>query len=269
MWWTITGNFGNLLPIDWTKTQTRSNFLPVLNLNQTNGDNRTLCSGNVVEDEEAVAQDLDMHQLILGRGEPSCEDEPVKTAEEVIREIDDLMHEGSSSDEECSVSTAGRRSSMEPNDNDGHLRPLPPKMYRDKLSTLTLPQLNEVYMELESVISQYSETLITQLALRDEHEYQKELKNTFISLLLQVQNKRRNYNVDKKRIKKVGAGGGDPKYLTTLIPYDISRGPPDNQCLQILNKILRALNEDSPTVPTLLTDYILKVLCPSQTCLET
>lgn len=27
--------------------------------------------------------------------------------------------------------------------------------------------------------------------------------------------------------------------------------------------VLKAINEDSPTVPTLLTDYILKVLCPT------
>jgi hypothetical protein len=31
----------------------------------------------------------------------------------------------------------------------------------------------------------------------------------------------------------------------------------------VLVKILKAINEDSPAVPALLTDYILKVLCPS------
>ncbi|ROT76407.1 putative fasciculation and elongation protein zeta-2 [Penaeus vannamei] len=118
-------------------------------------------------------------------------------------------------------------------------------------------------MELELVIREYSETLINQLALRDELEYEKELKNSFISLLLQVQNKRRNFNVEKKKQKKVGPNGTDPKYLTTVIPYDVGHGPPENQTLQILIKILMAINEDSPTVPTLLTDYILKVLCPS------
>lgn len=34
MWWTITGNFGNILPIDWSKTYTREKYLPVLNLNE-------------------------------------------------------------------------------------------------------------------------------------------------------------------------------------------------------------------------------------------
>lgn len=77
--------------------------------------------------------------------------------------------------------------------------------------------------------------------------------------------------------------GADPKYLTTVIPYHMDNGPPDNQTLQALIKsekiyeeeeelsyelfpslsVLRAINDDSPTVPTLLTDYILKVLCPT------
>ncbi|MPC43065.1 Fasciculation and elongation protein zeta-2 [Portunus trituberculatus] len=52
-------------------------------------------------------------------------------------------------------------------------------------------------------------------------------------------------------------------YLTTVIPYDVGHGPPHNPTLQILIKILTAINEDSPTVPTLLTDYILKGQCGS------
>lgn len=104
------------------------------------------------------------------------------------------------------------------------------------------------------------------------------------------------------------------QYLTTVIPFHLDNGPPDNQSLQVLIKskfysstsfakqivsiaidfmkiwlpqtfwiiiwnyiffvnfslnfpflfpVLKAINEDSPTVPTLLTDYILKVLCPT------
>jgi len=65
-------------------------------------------------------------------------------------------------------------------------------------------QLNEVYMELELLIRNYSETLITELALRDELEFEKELKNSFISLLLAVQNRRRQYHVEKKRNSRTG-----------------------------------------------------------------
>lgn len=40
-------------------------------------------------EDEAVASDLDMHSLILSGLHADAE--PVKTAEEVIREIDDMM----------------------------------------------------------------------------------------------------------------------------------------------------------------------------------
>lgn len=88
-------------------------------------------------------------------------------------------------------------------------------------------------MDMELLIQELSETLIHELALRDELEYEKELKNTFISLLLAVQNKRRQYHVEKKRGKFQGI---DPKYLTTVIPYHLDNGTPNNHNLQVLIK---------------------------------
>lgn len=83
---------------------------------------------------------------------------------------------------------------------------------------LSLSQLNELFLELEVLIREFSETLISELALRDELEYEKELKNTFISLLLAVQNKRRQYHVEKKRNSKGNSirtsNGLDPKVPT-------------------------------------------------------
>ena len=60
-----------------------------------------------------------------------------------------------------------------------------------ELETWGVGQLNELLSELEWRVQHHSETLIAELALRDELEFEKELKNTFISLLLNVQNKRR------------------------------------------------------------------------------
>lgn len=34
MWWTLTGNFGNMLPIDWSKSYTRKLQINCLNLNE-------------------------------------------------------------------------------------------------------------------------------------------------------------------------------------------------------------------------------------------
>lgn len=89
-----------------------------------------------------------------------------------------------------------------------------------ELRDLSLSQLNELFLELEVLIREFSETLISELALRDELEYEKELKNTFISLLLAVQNKRRQYHVEKKRNAKNSTlktpSGLDPKVLNYI-----------------------------------------------------
>ncbi|XP_056631987.1 fasciculation and elongation protein zeta-2 isoform X2 [Diorhabda sublineata] len=262
MWWTLTGNFGNILPIDWSKTYARKLQINALHLDQdpqTPEDDLDLSS-----EDEAVASDLDMHALILG-GMNQEADEPLKTAEEVIREIDDMMQDDLSS---IDGNPDGREGQIENNEVlEKAKEVLSSPLYEDKLRDLSLSQLNELFLELEVLIREFSETLISELALRDELEYEKELKNTFISLLLAVQNRRRQYHVEKKRSAKNSStklqNGIDPKYLTTVIPYHISDGPPDNQSLQVLIKILKAINEDSPTVPTLLTDYILKVICPT------
>ncbi|XP_069359946.1 fasciculation and elongation protein zeta-2 isoform X1 [Maniola hyperantus] len=268
MWWTITGNFGNILPIDWTKSFSRKMHIPTLNLTDKKLRCRCVERGARIlgamtpddeihsSEDEAVASDLDMHALILG-GLHQDHECPVKTADEVIQEIDDMMQDTPSSEGDLIEYNEALEKGKEV---------LSSPLYEDKLRQLSLAQLNEIFLELEVLIREFSETLIAELALRDELEYEKELKNTFISLLLAVQNKRRQYNNEKKKrsgTPSLNNSYSEPKYLTTVIPFHMEHGPPANQSLQVLIKILKAINEDSPTVPTLLTDYILKVLVPT------
>lgn len=56
-----------------------------------------------------------------------------------------------------------------------------------------------------------SETLVAELAQRDELDFEKETKNTFISLLLTVQNKRRQFTIDRKRGRGHTIVNGEPK----------------------------------------------------------
>ncbi|XP_064489942.1 fasciculation and elongation protein zeta-2-like isoform X1 [Ornithodoros turicata] len=251
-WWTITGNFGNILPIDWSKSYARRLQLPTLNLNEQVKSDGLKDLGD--SDDEELAKDLDLHSLILS----SLQQEPIFTAEQVLEEIDEIMQENSTPD--------GVLSDVSPDkspDDTKARNEIASLVYSEKLKTLSTVELNEVYVELERMIRDHSETLIQELALRDELEFEKELKNTFISLLLSVQNKRRHFGIDRKKGRSPMANGVEPKYLTTVIPYHMDQGPPNNSSLQVLIKILHAINDDSPTVPTLLTDYILKVLCPT------
>lgn len=98
MWWTITGNFGNILPIDWSKSHARQMHMPALQLNQRLAETPDDELNDLSSEDEAVANDLDMHALILGG--LHTEDEPIKSAEEVIKEIDDIMDETSSDNED-------------------------------------------------------------------------------------------------------------------------------------------------------------------------
>lgn len=96
MWWTITGNFGNILPIDWSKSYARQMHMPALQLGQQKSTSPDDGINDLSSEDEAVANDLDMHALILNG--LHNDDEPIKSAEEVIKEIDDIMDEIDSPD---------------------------------------------------------------------------------------------------------------------------------------------------------------------------
>jgi len=95
MWWTLTGNFGNILPIDWSQSYSRRIHLPALNLNNSSdtseqsGSTNGIISDNSI-DEEDLAKDLDLHSLILS----SVQQEPIFTAEQVLEEIDEILQAG-------------------------------------------------------------------------------------------------------------------------------------------------------------------------------
>lgn len=94
------------------------------------------------------------------------------------------------------------------------------------MKSMSTAALNELLAQFELTIKELSETLVTELALRDELEYDKELKNQFISLLLTLQKKRRENNVDKKK-KRVkvnnalaeGAGTVSINEICFNVPY--------------------------------------------------
>ncbi|XP_052058117.1 fasciculation and elongation protein zeta-2-like [Mytilus californianus] len=263
MWWTLTGNYGNILPIDWSKSYVKQMKEKVLHLEEGKASEPMNLD---LSDDDDVAQALDMHSLIVSSLQHPETEDYVATAEEVISEIESMMQDGPLNGDETVDPTTLNVVPVEP---DRDPVPVLPSYTESELKEMSCSALNEVLAEYEIVIKELSEILIRELALRDELEYDKELKNQFISLLLTIQKKRRDNNVDKKKKKtKTTSVNNNPDnpvstFLTTVIPYHSFGGPPTSEQLQIYIKILKAINADSPTVPTLLTDYILKVLCPT------
>lgn len=264
VWNALTDNYGNVMPVDWKTSHTRSVHLPTLNLQEQGKlDNMPLD----LSDDEELREQMDMHSIIV-----SCiNNEPLFTAEQVIEEIEEMMQE--SPDPEDDESPSQSDLSLLSQDLHTLKRSSSNTSYEDRLRHLSVSELTEALEEVETAIRRYSEELIQALALRDELDFEKEVKNSFISLLIDVQNRQKEHREllrKKKKIRNTSSYGGRADrshvpgtYLTTVIPYEKKAGSPSVEDLQILTKILHAMRDDSEKVPSLLTDYILKVLCPT------
>ncbi|NXJ10821.1 FEZ2 protein, partial [Odontophorus gujanensis] len=287
IWNALTDNYGNVMPVDWKSSHTRALHLPTLNLSEKGvNDNLNLD----LSDDEELREQLDMHSIIV-----SCiNDEPLFTAEQVIEEIEEMMQE-SPDPEDDETPTQSDHLSILSQEIQTLKRSSTNNSYEERVKRLSVAELNELLEEIETAIKEYSEELVQQLALRDELEFEKEVKNSFISVLIEVQNKQREHKETAKKKKKLkngspqngkqershmpgtrfsmegisnviqngfrhtfGNSGGEKQYLTTVIPYEKKNGPPSVEDLQTLTKILHAMKEDSEKVPSLLTDYILK-----------
>ena len=71
-----------------------------------------------------------------------------------------------------------------------------------------MAELNECLEETETNIRSFSEELVQQLALRDELDFEKEVKNSFISALIDVQNRQKEHRELLRKKKKLKGGAG-------------------------------------------------------------
>lgn len=78
------------------------------------------------------------------------------------------------------------------------------------IENMSSAALCELYDEMDSLVRELSEELVLELARRDELEYEKELKNQFISLLLSVQRRHREL-IDSKLRGGSAAGSSKAK----------------------------------------------------------
>lgn len=62
--------------------------------------------------------------------------------------------------------------------------------------------LVELLHRVEVAIREFSEELVNQLARRDELEFEKEVKNTFITALMEVQNRQKEQRESSKRRRR-------------------------------------------------------------------
>jgi len=126
------------------------------------------------------------------------------------------------------------------------------------LTKFNIYELNDLIEQIEANTKVLSDDLVQELANRDELEFEKETKNTFISLLMSIQEKRRMLNSEslstsqyssistsshrsnsalKKRYRRsmINLDSSHSTHLTTIIPFN-NEIQYTVQHLQILNK---------------------------------
>ncbi|KAB0390826.1 hypothetical protein E2I00_007149, partial [Balaenoptera physalus] len=181
-------------------------------------------------------------------------EEPLLTADQVIEEIEEMMQNSPDPEEEGEV--------LEEEDGG------------ETASQADLVLLQEMQALTQTFNNNwsYEEELVQQLARRDELEFEKEVKNSFITVLIEVQNKQKEQReLMKKRRKEkglslqsgriekgshmplkrfsmegisnilqsgirqtFGPSGADKQYLNTVIPYEKKASPPSVEDLQML-----------------------------------
>ncbi|KAJ7428175.1 Fasciculation and elongation protein zeta-1 [Willisornis vidua] len=222
-------------------------------------------------------------------------EEPLLTAEQVIEELEELMQsspdpeadpEGEEEEEEEEDKQEETEADAEGEGDGGVTEPILLRKLRafspafnnncshEGLGRLSARELAAAAGRAEAASRALSAELVAQLARRDELAFEKEVKTAFIGALLAVQGEQREQREAarrRRRDKGLSLQGARPergnhmprKYLNTVIPYEKKGSPPSVEDLQMLTNILFAMKEGNEKVPTLLTDYILKVLCPT------
>ena len=149
--------------------------------------------------------------------------EPVKSADEVIKEIEEIIDDednfeggpslmsddpaqlGSSLGTDPSCNTQNVASYL-PNLPLSSRRLLSQALRGRNLEDLSMNELSQILNDIELLIKDLSEELVSDLGIRDELEYEKELKNTFISLLLSIQSRRRACSADSGGTHSLNSG---------------------------------------------------------------
>ncbi|CAH2320353.1 fasciculation and elongation zeta-1 isoform X1 [Pelobates cultripes] len=262
-------------------------------------------NGNMSESEFHEKEEEELNEK--SEVDSGINEEPLFTADQVIEEIEEMMQNSPDPEEEAededqeAADISVHSDSVLLQEMQALSQTFNNNWSTEGLQHMTSMELAELLERVERAICEYSEELVQQLARRDELEFEKEVKNSFITALIEVQNKQKEQReLQKKRRKEKGMSlqsnrterngqmpmkrfsmegisnilqtgirqtfgnsGSEKQYLNTVIPYEKKPSPPSVEDLQMLTNILFAMKEDSEKVPMLLTDYILKVLCPT------
>ncbi|XP_075630606.1 fasciculation and elongation protein zeta-1 isoform X3 [Balearica regulorum gibbericeps] len=247
-----------------------------------------------MEDADALQVIEELEELMQSSPDPEADPEGDEDEEEEEETEADAEGEGGGGGTEPILLRELHAFSPAFNNNCSH----------EGLGQLSTRELAAAAGRAEAASRALSAELVAQLARRDELAFEKEVKTAFIGALLAVQGEQREQREAarrRRRDKGLSLQGGRPErgnhvlrkrfsmegissilhsglrqtfgpaanekqYLNTVIPYEKKGSPPSVEDLQMLTNILFAMKEGNEKVPTLLTDYILKVQACASLC---
>ncbi|CAL8107276.1 unnamed protein product [Calicophoron daubneyi] len=230
--------------IDWHSSKLFQTYIGSLDLAPP--ENQESLNLDLPDDEE-LAFAFDHHSLVTSQLPDSYDEDPVKTADEVIREIDLIM--GHSDDvvfspfsDEAAITEFDLPA---PTVNVGSAV-VPEK----DLGNLSLCQLNALLEDLESCVREYSAVLVQELAYREELDFEQEQKDIFIARLDEMhrrleRRRRRSSMPPVNRSRHLDSG-------TIAIPDDLdSPGAVDGEAEFSMDHIEKKPTEQKQSRPVL------------------
>ncbi|KAH0623219.1 hypothetical protein JD844_031290 [Phrynosoma platyrhinos] len=259
VWDALTDNYIPSISEDW-----RDPNIEVLN-------------GNVSDTEIREKEEDELNEK--SENDSGINEEPLLTADQVIEEIEEMMQNSPDPEEEEEIldeddggETSSQADSVLLQEMQAFSQTLNNNWSYEGLGHMSTAELSELLDRVEGAIRDYSEELVQQLARRDELEFEKEVKNSFITVLIEVQNKQKEHRELMKRRRKekglslqssrieratqmplkrfsmegisnilqtgirqtFGNSATDKQYLNTVIPYEKKGAPPSVEDLQML-----------------------------------
>ncbi|XP_048683242.1 fasciculation and elongation protein zeta-1 isoform X2 [Caretta caretta] len=256
------------------------NYIPSITEDWRDPDIEVL-NGNISDSEIHEKKEEELNEK--SENDSGINEEPLLTADQVIEEIEEMMQNSPDPEEEEEIleeddggETSSQADSILLQEMQILTQTFNNNWSYEGLEQMSVSELVELLDHVEGAIRDYSEELVQQLARRDELEFEKEVKNSFITVLIEVQNKQKEHRELMKRRRKekglslqssriergtqmplkrfsmegisnilqtgirqtFGNSATDKQYLNTVIPYEKKGSPPSVEDLQMLTNML-------------------------------
>ncbi|KAF5403371.1 hypothetical protein PHET_03025 [Paragonimus heterotremus] len=237
----VFGLFESITPFQWHSSNVFRAYIESLSL--TDFQESESLNFDLPEDDDLTFA-FDHHSLITSQL-PDSYDEPIKTADEVIREINLIMGHGEEDEEEDVVFSALGDECFSNYSLPQRTAVVGTDLFSEaNLNSLSLSQLNALLEDLEECVREYSAVLVQELAYREELDFEQEQKDVFIARLDEMHRRL------ERRRRRSSMPPVSPGHLPMPIPFSPDVLQTEKSPSPVRSKDYRTVhkNEQTPVI---------------------